>query len=85
MDSVPNEELLREIDGRLHALVKRLYGERMLARGYLTMSEIFWNVREGILDQLLRELPDGVRAQFTVGQLRERAEACIRAEQMGAR
>jgi hypothetical protein len=67
----------------LHAIAARLYGPGALARGFLTMSEVFWNVRETLVAELGKELPREIRSRFTDAQLRERAESCIGREQAG--
>jgi hypothetical protein len=81
--SDPPVDPAAEVDRRLHAIAARLYGPGVLARGFLTMSEQFWNVREALLKELARELPPGLRSRFTDAELRERAEACIEREQAG--
>ena len=83
MASMPSVDPATEVDRRLHALAARLYGRDTLARGFLTMSEQFWNVREALLAGLRRELPAHVRCHFTEAELRGRAEACIEREQAG--
>lgn len=85
MASVPQEDPAADVDRRLHDIAARLYGPGTLARGFFTMSEQFWNVREGLLAELAKELPPEVRSRFTDAELRERAEACIEREQAGVR
>jgi len=81
--SDPPSDPAAEVDRRLHAIAARLYGPGALARGFLTMSELFWNVREALLVELGKELPPEIRSRFTDAQLRERAESCIGREQAG--